>query len=70
MVNENIPVVMNSKEGILWKDYAKMFKEKIENDKVQEELDRVCLKYCESKVKEDSEKIEKDLTSPDDKNSK
>ncbi len=63
--NEDIPVELNSAEGALWKQTAMQIKNKIAVGKIDAELNQVVLDYCEKKVKEDSEKVQKELESKD-----
>lgn len=58
---EDIPVELNSPQGVLWKQTLMQAKQKIEIGKIDAELNEVVRDYCEKKVKEDQEKIEKEL---------
>ena len=59
--NNDIPVELNSPQGVLWKQTAMQIKQKIEVGRIDAVLNQVVLDYCEKKVKEDQEAVEKEL---------
>ena len=58
---KEIPVELNSKEGVMWKQTLMATEQKIQIGKIQSELDNVVLNYCKKKVEEDSKKVKQDL---------
>jgi len=57
---KDLKVELNSPEGVLWKQTAMTQKQKIAIGKIQAELDKVVLDYCEKKVLEDRKNLEKE----------
>jgi|TARA_R100000501_G_C2627146_1_gene121036 hypothetical protein len=58
---KDIPVVLNTKNGVLWKNVERVYEQRVEDNKIQAELDDVILKYAKEKVEKDAEDLKKEL---------
>lgn len=60
-IPKDVDVVLNSKEGVMWKNVQRVYEGRVEDNKIQAELDEVILKYAKEKVDKDAEEVKKEL---------